>query len=176
MKAISAGIGSGAISEISIADAVEEPWCEFLQVDVKMESSEVLRAGINWKCPTGINSGTMKMLNDEFNYFRGLFPLKVFITGPPCSGKTYFAQKLCEQYGVPHITIKDVIQMGMQLEDEYGAKLKQRIEELKDQAEADYEKSRKKKDPDFDRSTCNPRLPEDCIHDLFKIQLNSAGC
>lgn len=109
MKAISAGIGSGAISEISISDAVEEPWCEFLQVDVKMDASEVLRAGINWKCPTGINSGTMKMLNDEFNYFRGLFPLKVLITGPPCSGKTYFAQKLCEQYGVPHITIKDVI-------------------------------------------------------------------
>ena len=41
---------------------------------------------------------------------------------------------------------------------------------------AAYEKSRKKKDPDFDRSTCNQRLPDDVLHELVKIQLNSAGC
>ena len=116
------------------------------------------------------------MLTNEFNHFRGLFPLKVFITGPPCSGKTYFASKLAEQYGVPHITIKDVVDMGMQLTNDYGAKLKAKIEELKDQAEAEYEKTRKKKDPDFDRESCNPRLPEETLYDLMKIQLNSAGC
>lgn len=66
--------------------------------------------------------------------------------------------------------------MGMQLTNEYGQKLQAKIEELKDAAEAEYEKTRKKKDPDFDRSTCNPRLPEETLHDLVKIQLNSAGC
>jgi hypothetical protein len=50
------------------------------------------------------------------------------------------------------------------------------VEELKDVAEAEYEKSRKKKDPDFDRSTCNPRLPDDIICDLVRLQLNSAAC
>ena len=55
------------------------------------------------------------MLNEQFNRFRGLFPLKVFIMGPPCSGKTYFADKLCQQYGIPHITIKNIIDMGMAL-------------------------------------------------------------
>ena len=55
-------------------------------------------------------------------------------------------------------------------------KLKAKIEELKDHAEAEYEKTRKKKDPDFDRATCNPRLPEEILCDLVKIQLNSAGC
>lgn len=74
----------------------------------------------------------MKMLNDEFNYFRGLFPLKVLISGPPCSGKTYFAQKLSDQYGIPHLTILDIINMGMQLTNEYGQQLQAKIQELTD--------------------------------------------
>lgn len=74
----------------------------------------------------------MKMLNEEFNFFRGLFPLKILISGPPCSGKTHFASKLSEQYGIPHITIKDIIDMGNSLTNEYGQKLKARVEELID--------------------------------------------
>lgn len=96
MKAISEGIGSGATKKLSVSEVIEEPWCEFMQVNVKMQASPELKNGIQWKCKAGINDSTMKMLNDEFNHFRGLFPLKVFITGPPCSGKTYFASKLAE--------------------------------------------------------------------------------
>jgi adenylate kinase len=77
----------------------------------------------------------MKMLNEEFNYYRGLFPLKVFITGPPCSGKTHFASKLNELYGVPHIKISDIVDMGKNLTTEYGEVVRTRIEELKDIAE-----------------------------------------
>lgn len=91
MVAISEGIGSGATQEVKIQDVVEEPWCEFLQVNVKLQASTVLENGFKWKCPNGICKDTMTMLNEEFNFFRGLFPMKVFITGPPCSGKTYFA-------------------------------------------------------------------------------------
>lgn len=118
----------------------------------------------------------MKMLNDEFNFFRGLFPLKIFLTGPPAAGKTHFAQKLADMYGVPHITIQTVVNMGMQLTNEYGQKLKEKIEQLKDDAQAEYDKSKKKKDPDFDRANYNPRLPNDVLYDLMRIQLNSAGC
>jgi len=74
------------------------------------------------------------MLNEEFNYSRGLFPLKVFITGPPCSGKTYFGSKLNELYGVPHFCTNDIIQMGLQIVGGYGDVIRSRIEELKDEA------------------------------------------
>jgi adenylate kinase family enzyme len=57
----------------------------------------------------------MAMLNAEFNLFRGLFPLKVFISGPPCSGKTHSADILSTEYGIPHLTIKDIINIGMTL-------------------------------------------------------------
>ena len=120
MKSISEGIGSGATKELAITDCLSESWCEFLQVDVKLRQSDSLRSIIQWKCPSGINGGTMKMLNDEFNFFRGLFPLKIFLSGPPAAGKTHFAEKLCAQYGVPHITIKSVVNMGMQMTNEYG--------------------------------------------------------
>mmetsp|Transcript_39288 Transcript_39288/g.59985 ORF Transcript_39288/g.59985 Transcript_39288/m.59985 type:complete len:112 (-) Transcript_39288:1074-1409(-) len=111
----------------------------------------------------------MTSLNNEFNFFRGLFPLKVFITGPPCSGKTHFASKLSEEYGIPHLTIKDIINMGMTLTNDYGKELHQKIEELKDQAEVEYDKSKKKKDPDFDRANYHPRLTDEILCDLVKI-------
>ena len=49
------------------------------------------------------------MLNKEFNLFRGLFPLKLLITGPPASSKTHYAHQLSELYGVPHIKIQELI-------------------------------------------------------------------
>jgi adenylate kinase len=72
------------------------------------------------KYPLGICKETMGTLNAEFNQYRGLFPMKVFVTGPPAVGKTHFAEKLCEEYGVPHITVKTVVEMGYNLTNELG--------------------------------------------------------
>ena len=58
--------------------------------------------------------------------------MKVFLTGPPCSGKSYFGKKLSEMYGVPHIVVKDVISSCIKLENSYGDFLRKKIEELKD--------------------------------------------
>jgi len=154
---------------LQISQAINETWCEFITIDVKLKCSAELSQALNWHCKHGVQKSTMKLLNEEFNHFRGLFPLKVFITGPPCSGKTHFANRLNELYGIPHIKIENIIAMGRAIKGGYGDVVQSKIEELKDQAEADYEKSRKKKDPDFDRSTCNPRLPDEVVHELVKI-------
>ena len=147
-----------------------------MTVNIKLQCSAQIQECLDWHCHHGITPTTMKKLNEEFNHFRGLFPLKVFLTGPPCSGKTHFASKLNELYGVPHYKIQDIVTMGKALKDEHGDLVKKRIEELKDQAEADYEKTRKKKDPDFDRANFNPRLPDDILYMLVRLQLNSVGC
>ena len=99
---------------------------------MKLKTSKVLLEQVEWKCSNGFEESSMKMLNDEFNYFRGLFPLKVFITGPPCSGKTFFASQLSEQYGIPHLRIKDIIDYALSLDNDFGKQLKVKIEELKD--------------------------------------------
>ena len=67
------------------------------------------------------------------------------------------------------MTIKGIIEMGLELKTEYGESLRAKIVELTDQAEADYEKTRKKKDPEFDRASYQPRLADDILHDLVKI-------
>lgn len=74
----------------------------------------------------------MAMLNSEFNLFRGLFPLKLLITGPPAAGKTHFALKLVEAYGIPHIKINDLIQNGYTMKDSFGDEIRKRAEEIKD--------------------------------------------
>lgn len=35
--------------------------------------------------------------------------MKVFITGPPCSGKSHYAEKLAHHYNVPHIHMKQLL-------------------------------------------------------------------
>jgi hypothetical protein len=40
---------------------------------------------------------------------------------------------------------------------------------MKNAAEAEYEKTRKKKDPDFDRASCTPRLDDETLYDLLKF-------
>ena len=118
----------------------------------------------------------MKMLNEEFNTYRGLFPLKVFIGGPPVSGKTHFASKLAQGYGIPHLTIQDLIQEASSSQSELAQEIKMKIEELKDIEVAAYEKTKKKKDPDLDRNTLKPRLPDTILFKVVKAKMSSPAC
>jgi len=91
MKRISKGMGSGLVKNVDLDDVIDEEWCEYLLVDLKMKTSPVFEKANFWHSKKGICKNSMKMLNEEFNLYRGLFPLKVFITGPPGSGKTHYA-------------------------------------------------------------------------------------
>lgn len=93
MQAISSTLGSGAIKSVSLQDVIHEDWVELLSLDLGIKTSTEFLDD-EWHCIGGITSDTMMMLNEEFNHFRGLFPLKVYIGGPPISGKTHFATKL----------------------------------------------------------------------------------
>jgi adenylate kinase family enzyme len=72
------------------------------------------------------------MLNEEFNSFRGLKPVKIFVTGPPASGKTHFGKQLAKQYNLPHIQVKEVIENGQSLQNELGEEIRDKIEKMKD--------------------------------------------
>jgi len=70
----------------------------------------------NWRSKDGLTAASIKStINSEFNKFRGLFPLKLFITGPPGAGKTYFCEALARDYGIPHIKVQDAIDLGISL-------------------------------------------------------------
>lgn len=88
---------------------IDEEWSEMLSLNLRLKVSPELLAIGDWHCKDGIISSNMKLLNDEFNLFRGLFPLKVFIGGPPGSGKTHFTKLLAESYGIPHLTVGEMV-------------------------------------------------------------------
>lgn len=177
MRAISTTLGSGAIKSVELKDVMHEEWVELLMLDLKIQTSpEFLSKAAEWHCPGGITSQSMKMLNEEFNTYRGLFPLKVFIGGPPVSGKTHFATKLAQGYGIPHLMIADLIQEATQSQTELASEIKSKIEELKDIEIAAYEKTKKKKDPDLDRNTLKPRLPDSILYKIVKAKISSPAC
>ena len=57
-----------------------------------------------WHARHGI-IGCIKDLNVEFNTFRGLNPVKIFVTGPPASGKTYYSDCLAKYYNIPKVNV-----------------------------------------------------------------------
>ena len=62
-----------------------------------------------WHSRHGI-IGNVKNLNVEFNTFRGLNPVKIFVTGPPASGKTYYADELATYYNIPKVNVKQLLE------------------------------------------------------------------
>lgn len=86
---------------------VDEEWAEFLSINLKMKPSPVLNdeeppedaedpeeaakaLAFPWHCKDGLAANIDK-LNIEFNTFRGLNPMKIFVTGPPAAGKSHYA-------------------------------------------------------------------------------------
>lgn len=111
---------------------VDEEWSEYMAIDLKLKASDFFRTAAFWHNKEGINKRTMALLNSEFNLYRGLFPLKVFLTGPPASGKTHFASYLAQTYGIPHFKVSDLVSMGYKLQDSFGEEIRKKAEEIKD--------------------------------------------
>lgn len=148
-----------------------------LTLNLKLKiSPELLCLDSDWHCSGGITNQSMKLLNDEFNLYRGLFPLKVFIGGPPGSGKTHYTKLLAESYGIPHLKIDDMVDHAKKQKDNLGTEIAQKIDELKQEEIEKYEKTRKKKDPDLDPDTIKVRLPSETIHKLVKARVGGPAC
>ena len=76
--------------------------------DAEDPEEEAKKLKFPWHCEKGIIDNALK-LNIEFNDFRGLHPVKIFITGPPASGKTFYSEQLAHYYNIPRIHIKQII-------------------------------------------------------------------
>ena len=92
-------------------------------INIKIRSSNVFKDGVPpddfegdaeieterlkfpWHCEKGIVDN-MKLLNKEFNQIRGLNPVKIFITGPPASGKSSYGLELSAYYNIPLIEVQ----------------------------------------------------------------------
>ena len=72
---------------------------------------------IEWVSKEGLPTN-IDLVKKEFEKERTLRPMKILLSGPPCSGKTYFGRQLAEHYNVPHIHMEKLIQDLLAWDDE----------------------------------------------------------
>ena len=128
---ISKGMGTGKLASVS-ADSVPSSagWKIQLAINLRMKASDAFKAmpltpeelemeqedqdklieekKFQWHTKFGIRKN-IRSLEKEFNSFRGLNPVKIFITGPPASGKTFYAEKLAVYYNIPRVHVKQLV-------------------------------------------------------------------
>jgi len=208
--AISKGVGTGQVRFFEpgqISSSIV--WKDFVSINLKMKTSDVFAdrelpeevededgskanaLKFRWHCKDGIIKNA-QTLNTEFNQVRKLNPVKIFITGPPASGKTFYSEKVLSYYNLPRIHVKaladSAFAMGNVDEEEaegLAAEIKAKIEELKDaEVEKINEANEKLRElnpdmeeaPEVDRDGLKVRIPDDILYKLLKIRLNENDC
>lgn len=172
VQSIAKGMGTGQIANFEHKEWDDAPWGwkDFLTINLKMRASDAFKAPeldpeleeeedadelrealkFKWHSQKGIIGNTAS-LNKEFNQFRGLNPVKFFITGPPASGKSFYASELAKFYNIPIIQVNELAQEAIRIsnlededigEDEFQADCKAKIDEIRDKMVEEIEEAR----------------------------------
>merc|ERR1712060_199199 len=144
-----------------------------------------------WHCKYGIRKN-IKKLEGEFNKFRGLNPVKIFITGPPASGKTFYSDKLATYYNIPRVHVKELVtevfrranipeedagedvltnNCRTKVEDE-RTKLTEAIQEQRDAVDDPPEDGW----PDIEIPDSDIRVADDLLWEVLKLKLRENDC
>ena len=177
VQAISSAMADGRIEAVSFPSVMLEPWSEMLSLHLLITPSYIFEDPahpLEWHSKKGIVAN-IDLLNQEFNLYRGLRSVKVFVTGPPVSGKSHYSRKLSEYYSVPHLHVGSLIQEILQSPTELGERIRKKLVDLK-QHMIDEAESKKKKNQEIDYSKFNPRVPEDLVAEIVRWKLNSNIC
>lgn len=82
--------------------------------DAEDPEEEAKKLMFPWHCEKGIPENIRK-LNTEYVETRKLKPVKIFISGPPASGKTEFGKNLKEFFNIPLIEVKELVEKAHEL-------------------------------------------------------------
>jgi adenylate kinase len=109
--------------EPKLADGEEPP--------AEEEGSDFI--GIQWLCKAGLPS-SIAQIKKEFEHARHLRPMKVVMIGPPCVGKSFYAEQIAEHYNIPHIHLEkmlsELLSWDQEKEDRYHGAIKAREEKI----------------------------------------------
>ena len=128
METVSNGLGTGLVRSIegdaddlsSVNYSLNLPNRQYgtLTIDLNLVPSALMVSDPNnpeaepvefpWHCEKGLSSH-IETVKQEFCEVNNLRPMKIFITGKPLTGKSHYGAMLAEEYNIPHIKIKDLI-------------------------------------------------------------------
>ena len=191
IKKLSKGVGNGLVENIdpNTKDIEKKiPHYAELSIDIKVKPSKIFnderkddeedeafeKRKFQWHCEFGIPENTEK-LRQEFNQYRGMHNLKILITGPPGSGKSYISEKLSKFFNIPHFKINDIIEWGKTFTDELGEEIKGKLEEITNnvkEAEENFAKRPNKKKTDLPLDTSQmKKLPDEIVIKILRRKL-----
>ena len=115
LNSIGMGIGGIPVRKLNRfnIENMELPNYTELKIDIRMKISNIFEEErksnenimdfkerqFKWHCEFGIPEN-MDKLRDEFNLYRNLKPIKIIVSGPPCSGKTTLCEFLTDKYKI----------------------------------------------------------------------------
>lgn len=184
VRGISEGIGTGAVESVPYSDVASEDWAQMLTLNLwispskilipaKAEDEEEAKLPFDWLCLSGLSANIHK-LNEEYNKENGLRPVKIFVTGPPASGKTHYGRKLAEHYNVPLINVADVVAAAENLPTDLGERIRAKMQQLK--TELQEQEAKKPKQKGSKPPVIRPRLPDDLLAEAFRWRLSQNHC
>ncbi|NXX34118.1 KAD7 kinase, partial [Nicator chloris] len=114
VKCISKNVGPGKIEKVPKENAflskeLTQMQLDMLFVNLRMESIYLKENfNIKWVAEAGLIENIAQVVT-EYKETRRLLPLKVFVHGPPASGKSTIAKELCKHYKLHYVRTNDAI-------------------------------------------------------------------
>lgn len=114
IKAIADNLSNGLVKKIAKEDAfldkgLSQMDYDMLTVNLRIEPGWIKEGSIEMKYEAGLIENIGQILQ-EYKDARGLWALKVIVHGAPASGKTFFAQKIAEQYKLHYLDTDAIVQ------------------------------------------------------------------
>ncbi len=180
IEGISKGMGSG---EVEFNDPIKKApmfalrkthyneckveqadWTTILQANIKVKPSGLVykvdeegkeeEVEFEWHCKGGL-AAEIKKVAQEYCDVNNLKPIKIYINGPPLSGKTWISKELAKAYNIIHVTLQDVTRLLKTLPEKDW--LKEEVEE-------------------FLKTHPNQEFPRDILCEGYKRALRENAC
>lgn len=170
-----------APEEVLLDKQVKQHHFDQLLVNMRMDGIFVKESmHIKWVAESGMVENIENIIK-EYKETRNLLPIRVFITGPPASGKTNVVEQLCRHFKLHHIKIKDVLDETIDNMQKY---ITARETVAEDEAEEDEDEDPGKLEEykelleaiNENKEQNNGRLDEQYVIRFFREKLLSKPC
>ncbi|NXB78390.1 KAD7 kinase, partial [Donacobius atricapilla] len=188
VECISKNIGPGKIEKVPKENAflskeLTQMQLDMLFVNLRMEPTYLKENfNIKWVAEEGLIENIAQVVR-EYKQTRGLLPLKIYVHGPPASGKSTIAKDLCKHYKLHYVRINDAISEKIADLEQIVAKELDRLkvevegEDVQEEEDEDVEAAKELLEDIKENMKQNKgRLGDEYVIKIMKDKLMSMPC